>query len=121
MQSGCSELGSSPPRGQEAELVIQAINNLSEVKELKTKQNGSCSSLTSVLGSCWREWAYCLGSCRRNFLGGSVVKKKKKSACQCQRKRLIPGWRKLLQRRKWQPIPVLLPGESQGQRSLATV
>ena len=77
MQLGCSELGSSPPRGQEAELVIQAINNLSEVKELKTKQNGSCSSLTSVLGSCWREWAYCLGSCRRNFLGGSVVKKKK--------------------------------------------
>jgi len=27
---------------------------------------------------------------------------------------MIPGWR-----RKWQPTPVFLPGESQGQRSLA--
>ena len=26
---------------------------------------------------------------------------------------MIPGWR-----RKWQPTPVFLPGESQGQRSL---
>ena len=33
--------------------------------------------------------------------GGSVVKKKK-SACPCRRPRLIPGWGKLLRRRKWQ-------------------
>ena len=30
----------------------------------------------------------------------------------------IPGW-KISWRRKWQPTPVLLPGESHGQRSLA--
>ena len=31
----------------------------------------------------------------------------------------IPGLRKISQRRKWQPIPVLLPEEFHGQRSLA--
>ena len=36
----------------------------------------------------------------------------------------IPGWGRspgifFLGRRKWQPIPVLLPGKSHGQRSLA--
>ena len=30
-----------------------------------------------------------------------------------------PGIGKVPQRRKWQPTPVFLPGESQGQRSLA--
>jgi len=29
-----------------------------------------------------------------------------------------PWVRKISQRRAWQPTPVLLPGESQGQRSL---
>ena len=31
---------------------------------------------------------------------------------------LIPGSRRLPWRRKWQPTPVFLPGESHGQRSL---
>ena len=31
---------------------------------------------------------------------------------------LIPGSRKFPWRRKWQPVPVLLPGEYHGQRSL---
>jgi len=31
----------------------------------------------------------------------------------------IPGVGKILWRREWQPTPVFLPGESQGQRSLA--
>ena len=30
----------------------------------------------------------------------------------------IPGSRKILWRRKWQPTPVLLPGKSHGPRSL---
>jgi len=46
----------------------------------------------------------------------------KESACQCRRCRR-PGFdpciRKIPWRRKWQPIPVFLPGESRGQRSLA--
>ena len=50
--------------------------------------------------------------------GGSVVKK----ACQCRRHRrrgFDPWVRKIVWRRKWQPTPVFLPGESHGQRSLA--
>ena len=33
--------------------------------------------------------------------------------------RFNPWVRKILWRRAWQPTPVFLPGESQGQRSLA--
>ena len=54
----------------------------------------------------------------RDFLGGSVVKE---SACQCwrcSRHKFNPWIRKILWRRKWQPTPVFLPGESYGQRSL---
>ena len=45
----------------------------------------------------------------------------KESACQCKslRRRMFDPWvRKILWRRKWQPTPVFLPGESHGQRSL---
>ena len=38
---------------------------------------------------------------------------------QCQRLRFDPWVRKIPWRRAWQPTPVFLPGESQGQRSLA--
>ena len=45
----------------------------------------------------------------------------KEPACQC-RKHRRPGFnpwvRKIPWRRKWQPTPVFLPGESHGQRSL---
>ena len=45
----------------------------------------------------------------------------KQPACQ-NRRRKRPGFDpwvgKIPRRRKWQPTPVLLPGESQGQRSL---
>ena len=43
------------------------------------------------------------------------------SACQCRRhkrRRFDPWVRKSPWRRKWQPTPVFLPGESHGQRSL---
>ena len=46
----------------------------------------------------------------------------KESACQCSRRRrpgFDPWVRKMPWRRKWQLTPVFLPGESQGQRSLA--
>ena len=46
----------------------------------------------------------------------------KESACQCRtlRKHNLDLWkhRKIPWRRKWQPILVVLPGESHGQRSL---
>ena len=38
---------------------------------------------------------------------------------QCRRHRFNLWIRKILWRREWQPTPVFLPGESQGQRSLA--
>ena len=56
------------------------------------------------------------------FPGGSVVKKKKKTACQCRRHwrhGFAPWVGKIPWRRKWQPTPVFLPGESHGQRCLA--
>ena len=37
----------------------------------------------------------------------------------CKRHRFDPWVRKIPWRRKWQPAPVLLPGKSHGQRSLA--
>ena len=46
----------------------------------------------------------------------------KAPACQCRRRKRCgfgPWVRKILWRRKWQPTPVFLPGESHGQRSLA--
>ena len=41
-----------------------------------------------------------------------------KKGLQCKRPRLNPSVRKIPWRRKWQPTPVFLPGESRGQRSL---
>ena len=49
----------------------------------------------------------------------------KETACQCKRCRrhkrcrFDPWVEKIPWRRKWQPTPVFLPGESHGQRSLA--
>ena len=43
----------------------------------------------------------------------------KESACQCRRPGFDPWVGKLPWRREWLPIPVFLPGESHGQKSLA--
>ena len=43
----------------------------------------------------------------------------KEPACQCRRGRFDPWVRKSPWRRKWQPTPVFLPGESHEERSLA--
>ena len=45
----------------------------------------------------------------------------KEPACQCRRlgrRRFDPWVGKILWRRKWQPTPVFLPGEFQGQRNV---
>ena len=41
----------------------------------------------------------------------------KESACQCRRCGFGPWVGKILLRRKWQPTPMFLPGESHGERS----
>ena len=53
------------------------------------------------------------GSLQGGFPGGASGKE---SACRCRSRGFDPWvpWR-----RKWQPTPVFLPGESHGQRSLA--
>ena len=43
----------------------------------------------------------------------------KESTCQYGRPRLDPWVGKIPWRRKWQPMPMFLPRESHGQRSLA--
>ena len=50
------------------------------------------------------------------FPGGS---RSKEPACQHRRHEFDPWVGKIPWRREWQPIPVFLPGESHGQRSLA--
>ena len=54
-----------------------------------------------------------------DFPGGASGKE---PSCQCRRQKRcrFNSWvGKIPQRRAWQPTPVFLPGESQGQRSLA--
>ena len=51
--------------------------------------------------------------CAKGFLGGSVVKKKKRKLSTRGRRPRFDSWvRKVLWSRKWQPAPVLLPGKS---------
>ena len=42
----------------------------------------------------------------------------KESTCQCRRHGFDPWVQKILCGRKWQPVPVFLPGKAHGQRSL---
>ena len=52
----------------------------------------------------------------KGFPGGTVIR----NPCQCRRQRLgfKPWFGKIPWSKKLQPIPVFLPGKSQGQRSL---
>ena len=63
----------------------------------------------------------CLLTQHLTFPGSSVVSKE--STCQYRRHRrcrFSPWIGKISWRRKWQPIPVFLPGKSHGQRNLAS-
>ena len=54
----------------------------------------------------------------KNFPGLPWLLNGKESACQCRRQEIHPWVRKTPWKRKWQPIPVSLPGKSHGWRSL---
>ena len=74
-------------------------------------------ALTVAWGGVYRDRAQ-LGEGPAGFPGGPGGKE---PTCQCRRhKRLefYPWFGKIPCRRAWQPIPVLLPAESHGQRSL---
>ena len=53
------------------------------------------------------------------FPGGASGKEPACQCSRCRRHRFDPWVRKIPCRRKWQPTPIFLPGESHGQRSLA--
>ena len=53
------------------------------------------------------------------FPGGASSKEPACQCKRCRRRRFDPWVGKIPWRRAWQPPPVLLPGESHGQRSLA--
>ena len=56
----------------------------------------------------------------QGITGGSVVKNHPPHpSSQCRRRGFHPWGGDIPWRRKWQPIPVFLPGKSHGQRSLA--
>ena len=52
------------------------------------------------------------------LMGFPDVSVVKESACQCRRWRFDPRDGKISWRKKWQPTPEFLPGESHGQRNL---
>ena len=54
----------------------------------------------------------------RDFPGGAVVKEPSGQCRRLKRHGFDPWVRKIPWKRKWQPTPVSLPGESRGQRSL---
>jgi len=52
------------------------------------------------------------------FPGGASGKESASQCKRCKRYRFSPWARKLPWKRAWEPMPVFLPGESHGQRSL---
>jgi len=63
------------------------------------------------VSGCW------VGRCELGFPGDSVVEE---SPCKYRRHRFDPWVGKIPLSRKWQPTLVSLPGESHGQRRLAS-
>ena len=77
----------------------------------------------SIVRGAWRAIVHEIANrhdkASQGFPGGSSGKE---SACECRRSRRCcfgPWVGKMPWKRKWQPAPVFLPGESHGQRSLA--
>ena len=65
-------------------------------------------------------WMFsCLCVMSRHFPGGASDKEPACQGRRCKRCGFDPWVRKIPWRREWQPTPGFLPGESQGQRSLA--
>ena len=89
---------------------------------LKESLSSKCE-FTQQISTVW--WDRCVAVTSNppphggDFPGGTSGKE---LACQCRRYKRCgfdPWVRKILWRRAWQPTPLLLPGESHGQRSRA--
>ena len=71
------------------------------------------------LSLCGVSGSWCAFISRTTFkVESALVAHRLKSLLQCGRPGFDPWAQKIPWRRKWQPIPVFLPGESHGQRSL---
>ena len=75
--------------------------------------NSCFTQLPSLCGTGFREF-----SASKESKGASLWCSGKESAYQSSRGGFYPWFRKIPWRRRWQPPPVFLPGESHGQRSL---
>ena len=73
------------------------------------------SSVLYFIGLLWLKYITCL----HTYIRLSWWLSGKESTCQSRRHEFDPWVGKIPWRRRWQPIPVFLPGESHGQRSLA--
>ena len=101
-------LGRSPGEGKGYPLQYSSLEN-----SMDCRVRGVAKGWTQL-----SEFHFHFHMILRGFPGDSVVKE---SVCQCRRLKICGFhlWvRKIPWRRKWQPTPVFLPGESHGQRSL---
>ena len=99
-------------QGQIALGSLSKILLQTEVRQMQYKSEFSHLDFILIFSHFYYSW--------KGFPGGSVSKKKKKSACQCRRLGFDPWVRKIPWTRKWQSTPVFLPGKfhEHEQRSL---
>ena len=106
--------------------VVSSVNKAKPVSSLLASTCGGQSVSPQILG---------YGKCKEmtanlsclhifiwvsSFLGLPWWFGGKESACKCRRHGFNPWVGKIPCRRKWQPTPIFLPGESHGQRRLAS-
>ena len=100
-------------------------NRISDLRGKKLKESKKARTSQDFL--CLGTWMNNDRELRRQSkYGGKVMSAKVNLSlkglqdipCQCRRQGLDPWVKKTPWRRKWQPTPIFLPGESHGQRSL---
>ena len=107
----CSEWGFPAPTPLESLSFLPSISSLANKNTLLLFGRNSFSTYTEPSDKRNNSWLLR----KRDFPGGT---RGKEPAYQCRGPRFDPWVRKIPWRRKGQPTPVLLPGESHGQRSL---
>ena len=103
--------------------VRRAVRSLEKAMSYSTGSTPTGYHLSSSSGSgcaweeaktCYRIWAPVGG-----LPGGAGGKEPDCQCRRCKRRGFDPWARKITWRRKWQPVPILLPGESHEQKSLS--